>query len=276
MFLVLIFLYLQLVREVFSRVASKYDVMNDVMSLGAHRLWKDELVSKMGIELAAKADPSAVPRHLDVAGGTGDIAFRALESVTKHYSQHPIIKSASNIIIDKDETVEDESNKTTVVCDINPDMLAVGKSRSLKVLNGNIKNLVGFVEGNAEKLPFPSNSFDIYTIAFGLRNVTNKNIALDEAYRVLKPGGKILIMEFSHVDNVIFKQIYDQYSMNVIPKLGELIANDHDSYQYLVESIRRFPKQEELLQMIQTAGFVCTNYTNLTLGIVAIHSGFKL
>ena len=155
-------------------------------------------------------------------------------------------------------------------------MLEVGRGRVMTAVGGSTSRLIGFVEGNAERLPFEDNSFDLYTIAFGLRNVTNKDVALREAYRVLKPGGRIMIMEFSSLSSPMMQHMYDQYSFSVIPTIGELVANDRQSYQYLVESIRKFPKQEQLLGMVRAAGFGCASYTNLTFGVVAIHSGFKL
>lgn len=267
-----------MVKEIFSRVASKYDVMNDVMSLGAHRLWKDDLINRFGLQTLAKANPNYIPRHLDVAGGTGDIAFRSLETMLKEYASHSTITNTSSSTAASINTTDghDECSKQIVVCDINPDMLAVGKSRALSAYNRNM-NLIGFVEGNAEKLSmFPDSSFDIYTIAFGLRNVTDKDAALREAYRILKPGGKIMIMEFSKLTNPIMQSLYDQYSFKVIPKLGEAIANDSDSYQYLVESIQRFPTQEKLNDMVKDAGFMCCSYVNLTFGVVAIHTGYKI
>eukprot|EP01038_Epipyxis_sp_PR26KG_P010214 gene10214-13742_t len=254
----------RLVREVFSKVAGKYDVMNDFMSAGAHRLWKDDLVEMIGYSAASKIQPDYFPRHIDVAGGTGDVAFRSLKLLTKYY---PNI--TSNLMLAPSE-------RQVVVCDINPDMLAVGQDRAPKQVGEKNSQMIGFVEGNAELLPFPDNSFDIYTIAFGLRNVTNKETAIREAYRVLKKGGRMMIMEFSHIENPILRTMYDQYSFNIIPKLGEIVANDKASYQYLVESIRRFPNQRTLAKMMENESFVSVNYTNLTFGVVAIHSGFKL
>lgn len=254
-----------MVKEIFSKVAGKYDVMNDFMSFGTHRLWKDDLIKMMRISSMANRASHSIPRHLDVAGGTGDVAFRMMEEINNVYSE-TITKMIDQDIIDKERPI--------VVCDINPEMLSVGRSRAPFKL-GKKEKLVGFVEGNAEDLPFPDNSFDIYTIAFGLRNVTNKQAALQEAYRVLKPGGRMSILEFSTITNPIMSQVYDKYSFNVIPVIGKVVANDEDSYRYLVESIRRFPTQEELLNMIHQAGFVHCSYQNFTFGVVAVHTGFK-
>lgn len=268
----------RLVREVFSSVADNYDVMNDFMSMGAHRLWKDELITMMGYSAAAEvekqmASSSAirVPRHLDVAGGTGDIAFRSIKSLKQAYG-------GSSSFIRNSETGEigSDEERQVVVCDINPEMLAVGASRAEGAIGPDLASHVGFIEGNAEKLPFPDNSFDLYTIAFGLRNVTNKDVALKEAARVLRPGGRMMILEFSHLTNPALQKAYDSYSFNVIPKIGEVIANDAASYQYLVESIRRFPKQEELKDMMTEAGFEFVSYKNMTFGVVCVHSGFVL
>eukprot|EP01040_Poterioochromonas_malhamensis_P010621 gene10621-11565_t len=259
----------KLVRGVFSSVASKYDIMNDFMSLGTHRLWKDEFVNMIGYEDAAKVDPDYIPRHLDVAGGTGDIAFRSALEMNRLYGSNLQTAIQSN----QYDKVED---RPIVVCDINPEMLAVGRSRAAEQVGQDKVNMLGFIEGNAEKLPFPDNSFDLYTIAFGLRNVTNKDVAIREAFRVLKKGGRIMILEFSHVPNSLISQVYDQFSFQIIPKIGKMVANDEASYQYLVESIRRFPKQEELLKMLSNEGFSCCNYVNFTFGVVAVHSGFKL
>ena len=253
-------------REVFSKVAGKYDVMNDLMSMGAHRLWKDELVRMMNFPAAAKASPTLIPRHLDVAGGTGDVAFRSVTAMAKSYG------AAFDILQDGKRA---DGERQVVVCDINPEMLAVGASRAPSVL-GDQSSSVGFVEGNAEALPFTDASFDLYTIAFGLRNVTDKAQALREAHRVLRRGGRLMVLEFSHLPHPLLQQVYDLYSFNVIPRLGAAIANDAASYQYLVESIRRFPKQRELQDMVTQAGFSYSTYSNMTLGIVACHSGWKL
>lgn len=259
----------RLVREVFSSVASKYDVMNDLMSFGVHRIWKDEFVNMIGLGASAKIDPNYLPRHLDVAGGTGDIAFRSVTTMGKVY--RPLIQSkiAAN-------EFSELKNRPVVVCDINPEMLAVGKSRAVAQVGSDNAKLMDFVEGNAEKLPFEDESFDLYTIAFGLRNVTNKDVAIKEAHRVLKKGGRMMILEFSHLQNPLMKQVYDKFSFEVIPKIGKVVTNDEASYQYLVESIRRFPKQDDLLNMMRQQGFSCCSYVNFTFGVVAVHTGFKL
>ena len=265
----------RLVREVFSKVASKYDAMNDLMSLGAHRLWKDSLVSMLGYDSAARIDASRVPRHLDVAGGTGDIAFRSVTAMAKAYGASFDLSALGSPTCPSSCQVP-ESERQVVVCDINPEMLAVGASRATSVLGADKARAVGFVEGNAEALPFPDESFDIYTIGFGLRNVTNKDKALNDAYRVLRKGGRIMILEFSHLPHPALQAAYDAYSFNIIPKLGQAVSNDAASYQYLVESIRRFPKQHELQKMVADAGFHYATHTNFMAGIVAVHSGFKL
>lgn len=267
----------RLVRDVFSKVAKKYDIMNDFMSVGIHRLWKDDFVDSIGFKQASQIKSATsqdyIPRHLDVAGGTGDIAFRSAKQISQYYSEsiQKLLQNENNILANQVDL-----EKNIVVCDINPDMLSVGKLRSGEVLGPDLNKFVGFVEGNAEKLPFADESFDVYTIAFGLRNVTNKDVALSEAFRVLKRGGRIMILEFSHLVHPLLQYGYDQYSFNVIPELGRLVANDRDSYQYLVESIRKFPKQDELVAMLNTAGFTYSSYRNMSLGIVALHSGFKI
>ncbi|KAJ1646103.1 hypothetical protein J3B02_001644 [Coemansia erecta] len=236
-----------LVRGVFSNVASSYDIMNDAMSLGIHRLWKDHLMRSMA--------PMPGAKLIDVAGGTGDIAQRFLS-----YQ-------------------DNNSDKTSSVhmVDINPEMLAEGEKRfagSKWVQDGRI----GFTVGNAENLEFiDDGSFDFYTIAFGIRNCTHPERVVQEAYRVLKPGGRFMCLEFSRVENPVLAAAYDLHSFYVIPKLGELIANDRESYEYLVESIRRFPAQSEFAQIIRNAGFttIGKGYENLTFGTVAIHSGYK-
>lgn len=269
------------VKQVFENVADSYDVMNDFMSAGLHRYWKDELLKMTGVEPMSKAvrrraslsyaNNSTVAKQdentslisiLDVAGGTGDVAFRFIDAA------HCQERSKSSGI--------DEISVT--VCDINTEMLRVGESRA-RAKYGNAlideSKSLSFIEGNAQYLPFEDDSFDIYTIAFGLRNVTDVDMALRDAYRVLKPGGRFLCLEFSHVENIPLKQLYDVYSFHVIPKLGEVVANDRDSYQYLVESIRKFCTQDELVTRLENAGFEGCKYTNMTGGIVAVHEGWK-
>lgn len=247
----------RMVGNVFSNVASNYDLMNDVMSAGLHRLWKDRLVSQL--------NPFPGMKHLDVAGGTGDVAFRILDTINsvKHRAMQDIL--------------EDHLHEETeiFVCDINPNMLNVGKKRALERGLGEDKSLL-WVEGDAEGLSFKDSSMDGYTIAFGIRNVTHIEKVLAEAYRVLKRGGRFLCLELSHVEVPIFKELYDYYSFSIIPAVGELVAGDRDSYQYLVESIRRFPSQEKFASMIADAGFQKVEYENLSGGVVAIHSGLKL
>lgn len=228
-----------LVNAVFSKVAGRYDLMNDLMSAGLHRLWKDELINTL-------APPkSASPFSLiDVAGGTGDIAFRFLDAVGP--------------------------GGEVVICDISKEMLEAGKAK------GQGRERLDFVQGNAEALPFEPSRFDAYTIAFGIRNVTHIDAALAEAYRVLRPGGRFLCLEFSSVEMPLLDTLYDAYSFNAIPALGQLVAGDADSYRYLVESIRRFPDQERFAGMLRDAGFERVHYRNLTGGIAAIHSGWRL
>ncbi|XP_054895977.1 2-methoxy-6-polyprenyl-1,4-benzoquinol methylase, mitochondrial isoform X2 [Poeciliopsis prolifica] len=244
------------VYKVFENVAQKYDVMNDAMSLGVHRLWKDMLLHVM--------HPQPGARLLDVAGGTERQKRRAAGS-----SQTPSWKDIS----DKYPTQDRPQESRAVVCDINKEMLKVGKQRadSLGITSG-----LSWVVGDAEELPFDDDQFDIYTIAFGIRNVTHIDQALQEALRVLKPGGRFMCLEFSKVTNPVLAKLYDTYSFQVIPVLGEVIAGDWKSYQYLVESIRKFPDQEEFKGMIEDAGFFCVQYFNFTGGVVALHSGFKL
>ncbi|MFC5759963.1 MULTISPECIES: bifunctional demethylmenaquinone methyltransferase/2-methoxy-6-polyprenyl-1,4-benzoquinol methylase UbiE [unclassified Rhizobium] len=230
-----------LVNEVFHKVAKRYDIMNDVMSMGMHRAWKDAMIAAL--------NPRKEPGYkvLDVAGGTGDIAFRIVE--------------ASN------------RQAHATVLDINGSMLAVGAERaSKKKLSDNLT----FVEANAEDLPFEAGSFDAYTIAFGIRNVPRIEVALSEAYRVLKRGGRLLVLEFSEVELPLLDKVYDAWSFNAIPKFGKAITGDAEPYQYLVESIRKFPNQENFAAMIRTAGFSRVSYTNYTGGIAALHSGWKL
>ncbi len=238
-----------LVRGVFDSVADQYDVMNDVMSGGVHRLWKNHLIRRIR--------PKAGLHYLDVAGGTGDIAFRISDYIEKR--SHNVPNKPLN------------STKITL-CDLNWDMLRVGRDRAIN--KGKLHDY-DWVTGNAETLPLEDESVDVYTIAFGLRNVTHIDNALKEAHRVLKPGGRFYCLEFSHVENPALAALYDKFSFNLIPKMGEVIAKDRDSYQYLVESIRKFPTQESLKDRLQNAGFMKTSYENLTFGIAAIHFGLK-
>ncbi|MCP1549767.1 MULTISPECIES: bifunctional demethylmenaquinone methyltransferase/2-methoxy-6-polyprenyl-1,4-benzoquinol methylase UbiE [Methylorubrum] len=228
------------VDDVFRSVARRYDLMNDLMSGGLHRLWKSHLISML------RPSRTRPHQHLDVAGGTGDIAFRTLEAGGP------------------------ETHVT--VLDINEAMLRVGAERAGHKYDGRID----FVTGNAETLPLPSNHFDSYTIAFGIRNVPRIDVALREAHRVLKPGGRFLCLEFSRVDLPVLEKIYDAYSFHVIPRIGERVAGDRESYQYLVESIRKFPSPDSFARMIETAGFAHVSHRRLSGGIVAIHSGWKI
>ncbi|EXJ90718.1 ubiquinone biosynthesis methyltransferase [Capronia coronata CBS 617.96] len=241
------------VGAVFSSVASSYDTMNDLMSLGIHRLWKDYFVRSLN---PGSRNSEKGWNILDVAGGTGDIAFGMLDHAT-------------NVNLDL---------KTKVtIADINPDMLAEGRRRALETPYGNSKRL-SFMQANAESMPsIESNSLDLYTVAFGIRNFTNKDAAIREAFRVLKPGGVFACLEFSHVDSALFNAVYKRWSFGAIPLIGQLVTGDRDSYQYLVESIERFPTQEEFKAMIEDAGFVTpgAGYENLTGGIASIHRGIK-
>ena len=229
------------VNDVFHRVAERYDLMNDLMSGGMHRAWKSAMVAWL-------SPPHRTGwRFIDVAGGTGDVAFRILEASRRRAEG--------------------------TVLDINASMLAVGAERAVKrKLDGNLT----FVEGNAEDLPMEEASFDAYTIAFGIRNVPRIDKALAEAYRVLKPGGRFLCLEFSEVDMPMLDRLYDAWSFRAIPRIGEIVARDRDSYEYLVQSIRRFPNQANFAAAIRAAGFDRVAYRNLSGGIAAIHSGWKL
>jgi ubiquinone/menaquinone biosynthesis methyltransferase len=230
-----------LVKNVFSSVASKYDLMNNLMSLGIHHWWKKEML---------KLIPNYGGYLLDVAGGTGDIS-KLYYQRAKQYNL----------------------NSEIVICDFNLEMLKVGKSN---LLNSNIISGVSFVCGDALRLPFPEKSFDYYTIAFGIRNVVDIKQALSEAFRVLKPGGKFICLEFSKIESELLAKVYDSYSFNVIPALGEYVANDRKSYQYLVESIRKFPNQMDFLQLIEQVGFKRSGYENLSFGITALHYGYRV
>ncbi|XP_036027563.1 2-methoxy-6-polyprenyl-1,4-benzoquinol methylase, mitochondrial [Onychomys torridus] len=260
------------VYQVFESVAKKYDVMNDMMSLGIHRAWKDLLIKKM--------HPLPGTQLLDVAGGTGDIAFRFLRYVQAQHQRKRKrqLRAQQNLsweeIAKKYQNEEDPlGGSLVIVCDINREMLKVGQQKALD--QGHRAGLE-WVLGDAEELPFDDDKFDVYTIAFGIRNVTHIDRALQEAHRVLKPGGRFLCLEFSQVNDPLISRLYDLYSFQVIPVIGEVIAGDWKSYQYLVESIRKFPNQEEFKEMIEDAGFQKVTYESLSTGIVAIHSGFKL
>ncbi len=227
------------VDQVFHNVSGRYDLMNDLMSGGLHRLWKDRLVSLLHVP---KTRAFAL---IDVAGGTGDVALR--------------VAAAGG------------AETQVTVLDINPDMLEIGRRRSAR------KGFpLTFVEGNAESLPFPSGAFDAYTIAFGIRNVPRIEAALEEAYRVLRHGGRFLCLEFSQVDSAAFDRLYRAYSFRAIPALGRIVTGDPDAYRYLVESIRKFVSAEALRDKIEAAGFVRASFSKLSGGIVAIHSGWKL
>jgi demethylmenaquinone methyltransferase/2-methoxy-6-polyprenyl-1,4-benzoquinol methylase len=231
-----------LVDDVFRSVARRYDLMNDLMSGGLHRAWKDALVTAVNPPRGDR--PFGL---VDVAGGTGDIAFRVVAA--------------------------GGPGTRVTVCDINPEMLAVGRERAIE---RGLDDAVAFVDGNAEALPFPDRSFDACTIAFGIRNVPRIDAALAEAYRVLRPGGRFLCLEFSTVDVPGLDTLYDLYSFNVIPALGRSVAGDADAYRYLVESIRRFPKPQAFAAMISAAGFRRVGARPLTGGVVALHSGWRL
>jgi 2-methoxy-6-polyprenyl-1,4-benzoquinol methylase len=314
-----------LVHDVFARVAQSYDVMNDAMSMGMHRVWKADLVGQIR--------PAANVKHLDVAGGTGDIAFRVLMAAHRE-AQPPAYRVTGNKQQQHQQQPQSTGNAEqdaaaaaaaydaaaqVIVCDINDNMLRVGIDRARAQYGYEPGALIkpaeqgadgtpadaassgtaapvsparpvehlsasrifachgplAFVSGNAEALPFESDSFDSYTIVFGLRNVTHRDRALKEALRVLRPGGRFLCMEFSQVQVPLFDQVYSQYSQWIIPTMGQLIAGDRASYQYLVESIAKMPDQERLANLVREAGFVGVDYRNLTGGIVAIHQGFK-
>ncbi len=227
-----------MVHGVFSRVASKYDIMNDLMSLGIHRVWKDAMMDWLA--------PRPGQNLLDVAGGTGDVAFRFLKRAP---------------------------GARATVCDMTESMLVEGQKRAEAE---DMAERLSWVVGDAMALPFEDSSFDVYTISFGIRNVTRIADALAEAFRVLRPGGRLMVLEFSQIPNDLMQAVYDAYSFNVIPVMGQIVANDRDSYQYLVESIRKFPSQEIFASMIREAGFDQVKYRNLSMGIAALHSGWKV
>ncbi|EGG18630.1 ubiE/COQ5 methyltransferase family protein [Cavenderia fasciculata] len=261
-----------MVKSVFDAVASKYDVMNDAMSLGIHRLWKDEFMNTL--------NPVPGSHLLDVAGGTGkeeekikeqsDISFRFIDKIKSnpYYLPNPHPGQLSSTA---------SLSSSAIVYDINQAMLDEGQKRAIQ--NGYTKTSdpsIDFIQGNSEQLPFEDESFNCYTISFGIRNCTNIDVVLKEAYRVLKKGGRFMCLEFSQIPNPALRFAYDQYSFNVIPILGQMIAGDRESYQYLVESIRKFPTQDNFAGMIRQAGFKQVTYKNLSFGICAIHSGWKL
>ena len=227
-----------MVHGVFSSVASKYDVMNDAMSLGIHRVWKEAMMDWLA--------PRDGQQLLDVAGGTGDISFRFLKRAP---------------------------GASATVFDMTAPMLEEGRKRAEAE---SLADRLDWVCGDAMALPFADNSFDVYTISFGIRNVTRPQDAMAEAFRVLRPGGRLMVLEFSQIPVDGLQKLYDLYSFNVIPPMGKAIAGDRDSYQYLVESIRKFPDQETFAGMVREAGFDLVKYRNLTMGIACLHSGWKL
>ena len=226
------------VAGVFDSVAAKYDMMNDLMSMGIHRLWKKQTIDMSGVREGHTV--------LDLAGGTGDLTMK--------FSQ--LVGPEGQVIL----------------ADINDSMIKVGRD---KLIDKGVVGNVNYVQANAENLPFPDNTFDCITIAFGLRNVTDKQAALESMARVLKPGGRLLILEFSKTENPLLTKAYDTYSFNILPKIGKLVADDEDSYRYLAESIRMHPDQETLKGMLEQAGLVNCRYNNMTGGIVALHFGIK-
>lgn len=236
-----------LVRGVFDNVASQYDLMNDLMSGGIHRIWKSVLIDRL--------NPQPGEVLLDVAGGTGDIAHSFLTRADRRHAR------------------DDLPQARAIICDINLEMLNAGAIRDDR---RQFERRIQCVCGDAQSLPIPDRAIDSYTIAFGIRNVTRIEAALSDAYRVLKRGGRFVCLEFSHPITHGLQKIYDAYSLNVIPWLGEVVVQDRDSYQYLVESIRKFPHQDQFALMIKEAGFARVSYENLTGGIAAIHMGWKL
>ena len=226
------------VQGVFNSVAAKYDVMNDVMSIGIHRIWKEVMMDWLA--------PRCGQTLIDVAGGTGDVSFKFLNRAGSGHA---------------------------TVLDLTENMLIEGRKRAEA---SEMEQSLDWLVGDAMALPFVDNSFDVYTISFGIRNVTRPEDALSEAFRVLRPGGRLMVLEFSQIPVPLVQKAYDLYSFNIIPAMGKMIANDRDSYQYLVESIRKFPNQETFLNMIRGAGFENVSYRNLSLGIAALHSGWKI
>ena len=226
------------VQNVFTSVAGKYDIMNDIMSAGIHRIWKESMMNWLL--------PKPGQKLLDVAGGTGDISLKFLERAGSGHA---------------------------TVLDLTEKMLAVGKARAK---DSGAPKCLDWVVGDAMALPFQDNLFDVYTISFGIRNVTHPYRALTEAYRVLRPGGRLMVLEFSQIPVPLVQKAYDLYSFKVIPELGKLITGDRESYQYMVESIRNFPDQENFLKLLKKANFEHISYRNLSLGIAAIHSGWKI
>lgn len=227
-----------LVKKIFENVSDRYDLMNDFMSLGIHRVWKESMLDWLA--------PRRGQSLIDVAGGTGDIAFNFIKRA----------KTGAN----------------ATILDLTESMMIEGKKKTIDLPE---ETQINWVCGDAMRMPFSDSTFDVYTISFGIRNVTNISKTLSEAYRVLKPGGRLMILEFSSVNNDLISWIYDKYSFNIIPKLGEFVSNDRESYQYLVESIRKFPNQEKFSEMIINEGFRKVKYRDLTFGIAALHSAWK-
>ena len=227
-----------LVKKIFENVSGRYDLMNDFMSLGIHRVWKKSMLDWLA--------PRSGQSLIDVAGGTGDIAFNFIKRA----------KTGAN----------------ATILDLTESMMIEGKKKTIDLPE---ESQINWVCGDAMRMPFSDSTFDVYTISFGIRNVTNISKTLSEAYRVLKPGGRLMILEFSSVNNDLISWIYDKYSFNIIPKLGEFVSNDRESYQYLVESIRKFPNQEKFSEMIINEGFRKVKYRDLTFGIAALHSAWK-
>ena len=227
-----------LVKKIFENVSDRYDLMNDFMSLGIHRVWKKSMLDWLA--------PRRGQSLIDVAGGTGDIAFNFIKRA----------KTGAN----------------ATILDLTESMMIEGKKKTIDLPE---ESQINWVCGDAMRMPFSDSTFDVYTISFGIRNVTNIAKTLSEAYRVLKPGGRLMILEFSSVNNDLISWIYDKYSFNIIPKLGEFVSNDRESYQYLVESIRKFPNQEKFSEMIINEGFRKVKYRDLTFGIAALHSAWK-